>query len=128
MNDEPTQVRMLGRMPGILLRLEGAAVFGASIALYLQADYSVLALVLLFLAPDLSFFAYLAGPRVGAVAYDAVHTEAWPVVLGAVGVLAGTSVLTQVALIWLAHIGIDRLLGYGLKYPTGFKDTHLSRV
>jgi hypothetical protein len=119
---------VLARLPAVLLRLEGLAVFGAAIALYLHADFSVLALVLLFLAPDLSFVAYLAGPRAGAATYNAVHTELWPIALAALGVLLDTSELTQVGLIWLAHIGIDRLLGYGLKYPTAFKDTHLGRV
>jgi hypothetical protein len=118
---------MLARLPSILLRLEGAAVFGASIALYLHLDFSILALVL-FLAPDLSFLGYLAGPRAGAATYDAVHTELWPIVIATLGVLADASVLTEVGLIWLAHIGIDRLLGYGLKYPTAFTDTHLGRV
>jgi hypothetical protein len=119
---------VLVRLPAILLRLEGAAVFGASIAIYLDADFSVLALVLLFLAPDLSFLGYLAGSRAGAATYNAVHTELWPIFLATLGVLADASVLTQVGLIWLAHIGMDRVLGYGLKYPTAFKDTHLGRV
>ena len=119
---------MLARLPAVLLRLEGAALFGASIALYLHFDFSVLALVLLFLVPDLSMLGYLAGPRVGAATYNAVHTDLWPIILAAVGVLADTSVLIQVALIWLAHIGLDRMLGFGLKYPTAFKDTHLGRV
>ena len=48
--------------------------------------------------------------------------------LGVIGVVGDSSTATQIALIWLAHIGVDRLLGYGLKYPTGFKDTHLQRV
>jgi hypothetical protein len=119
---------VLGDFPRILLRLEGAAVFGASIALYLHADFSILALVLLFLVPDLSALGYLAGPRVGAATYDVAHTELWPIVLAVAGVLGDVPVLTQVGLIWLAHIGIDRLLGYGLKYPTQFKDTHLGRI
>jgi hypothetical protein len=72
--------------------------------------------------------AYAFGPKLGPIAYDAMHTEIFPVALGALGVLAGSSGATKVALIWLAHIGTDRLLGYGLKYPTAFKDTHLSRV
>jgi hypothetical protein len=118
----------LERLPRVLLRLEGLAVFAGAIAVYLDADYSVLALVLLFLAPDLSFLGYLAGPRTGAVAYNAVHTYVAPVALGAVGLVADGDVAVQVALIWIAHIGIDRLLGYGLKYPTEFKDTHLNRV
>jgi hypothetical protein len=56
------------------------------------------------------------------------HTEIFPVPLGTLGVLAGSSAATKVALIWLAHIGCDRLVGYGLKYPTAFEDTHLSRI
>jgi len=119
---------MLARLPAVLLRLEGAAVFAASIALYLHFDFSVLALVLLFLAPDLSFLGYLAGPRAGAATYNAVHTELWPILIAVLGVLVDASVLVQVGLIWLAHLGIDRMLGYGLKYPTAFKDTHLDRV
>jgi hypothetical protein len=118
----------MDRAPRTLLHLEGLVLFAAALALYIDADFSVLALVLLFLAPDLSMLAYLAGPRVGAACYDAVHTTALPLALGAIGVLAGGDAAVQVALIWLAHIGIDRMLGYGLKYPTGFKDTHLQRV
>jgi len=119
---------MLDRAPRLLLRLEGAALFGAAIAVYVALDLSALAFVVLFLAPDVSFAAYAAGPRVGAAAYDAVHTSIGPVVLGAAGVLADDATVVQIALIWLAHIGTDRALGYGLKYPSGFNDTHLSRV
>src|SRR5262249_33756306 len=118
----------LARLPSILLRLEGAAVFGASIALYIHLDFSALAFVLLALAPDLSMLGWLAGPRVGAATYDAVHTEVLPIVIATLGVLTGASVLTEVGLIWLAHIGFDRMIGAGLKYPTRFDDTHLDRV
>ena len=116
------------RLPAVLLRLEGAALLGASIALYAHGDWSWLAYLLLFLAPDLSMLAYLGGPRLGAVAYDAAHFAATPAVLGVVGVTGGSDALVQVALIWLGHIGIDRLLGYGLKYPSAFRDSHLQRV
>ena len=78
--------------------------------------------------PGSLFRRYAFGPKVGAIAYDAVHTEIFAVALGTVGVVADSSAAMKVALIWLAHIGADRLLGYGLKYPTAFKDTHLSRV
>ena len=112
----------------MLLRLEGAALLGASIALYADGGWSWLAYVLLFLVPDLSMLAYFGGPRAGAVAYDIAHFAATPAVLGVVGVTGGSDVLAQVALVWLGHIGIDRLLGYGLKYATAFRDTHLQRV
>jgi hypothetical protein len=80
------------------------------------------------LAPDLAMLGYLAGPRVGALTYNLAHTELWPIGLAVVGVVADVDLLVQLALIWLVHIGADRVLGYGLKYPTGFKDTHLQRV
>ena len=116
------------RLPRVLLRLEGLAVFIGAIAVYLDNDYSVLVLALLFLAPDISFLGYLAGPRTGSIAYNAVHTYVAPLALGTAGVIADSDVPVQVALIWSAHIGIDRLLGYGLKYPSAFGDTHLERV
>lgn len=119
---------MLERLPRRLLHLEGVVVLVAAVALYFDSGYGWLALVVLFLAPDLSILGYLGGPRLGALTYDVVHTYALPVALGAVGVLAESGTATQLALIWLAHIGMDRALGYGLKYPTGFKDTHLQRV
>jgi Domain of unknown function (DUF4260) len=116
------------RLPRFLLHAEGLGVLAGTLALYFDAGYGWVLLVLLALAPDLSMLGYLAGPRAGALAYDLVHTYVGPVALAVIGVLAGSDLAVQVALIWLAHIGADRLLGYGLKYPTGFKHTHLQRV
>lgn len=115
-------------MPRILLRAEGLAVVAAAIGLYFHADYPWWLLVVLALAPDLSMLGYAFGPRVGALTYDSVHTYVLPVALGFAGVLADSRLPTELALIWLAHIGADRALGYGLKYPTRFEDTHLQRV
>jgi hypothetical protein len=120
--------KSLARLPPVLLRLEGLAVLGAALVLYFDLDYSIVALGLLFLAPDLSLLGYLGGPAVGALAYNTVHTYVGPLVLAAMGVLGNAEVAIQVALIWSAHIGIDRLLGFGLKYPTSSGDTHLQRV
>ncbi len=118
----------LGRLPGTLLRLEGGALCGTAIALYVHEGFGALAFAALILAPDLSMLGYLVGGRAGPLLYDVVHFEAWPLVLGTIGVLSGAPVAVQVALIWLAHVGVDRLLGYGLKYPSAFSDTHLQRV
>lgn len=71
--------------------------------------------------------AYLAGPRVGSLGYNLVHTYTAPLALAGIGVRAGVELAILVAAVWAAHIGADRLLGYGLKYETGFRDTHLSR-
>lgn len=119
---------MVDRLPRALLHLEGVAVGAAAIALYFHADYPWWLLVALVLAPDLSAVGYLAGPSVGAAAYDAAHTYVLPVALTAAGVIFDGETVVQVGLIWLTHIGVDRAVGYGLKYPSGFKDTHLQRV
>jgi hypothetical protein len=115
-------------LPRALLHAEGATVFAASTALYFHGDRAWWLYLLLALAPDLSMLAYAGGARVGAVGYDAAHTYVVPVALGAGGLLGGSDALVAVALIWLAHIGVDRAVGYGLKYETGFRDTHLQRV
>ena len=119
---------MSDRLPRALLHLEGAVVAAAAIALYFHFGYPWWLLVVLALAPDLSMLGYAAGPVVGRAAYDAAHTYAVPVALAAIGVLADSDAALQVGLIWTAHIGIDRAIGYGLKYRTGFKDTHMQRV
>jgi hypothetical protein len=119
---------MVDRLPRALLHAEGLAVAVAAIALYFHADYPWWLLVALALAPDLSMVGYLAGSRIGAAAYDAAHTYALPVALAAIGVIVDGETARQLALIWLTHIGVDRAVGYGLKYPTNFKDTHLQRV
>lgn len=118
----------MDRTPRVLLRLEGGVLAVAALAVYLHFDYNVLVLIALLVAVDLSLIGFLVGPRVGTLAYNLAHTTAIPLVLGAIGVLTGGSVAAQVALAWLAHIGVDRALGFGLKYPSAFSDTHLQRV
>jgi hypothetical protein len=119
---------VLRSLPSVLLRLEGIALFGAAIALYLREDYSILLLVVLFLAPDLSFLGLAGGARFGATTYDAAHTYVGPILLASVALIVEWSGGVQLGLIWLAHIGIDRALGYGLRYLDAFRDTHLQRV
>lgn len=111
-----------------LLRLEGAVVLGVALAAYAQfgAGWGVFALWLL--APDLSLLGYLAGPRTGAALYNAAHSYVGPVLLLALGVLAAMPWAVAGSLIWLAHIGMDHALGYGLKYASGFAVTHLGRI
>jgi Domain of unknown function (DUF4260) len=119
---------VLNRLPLILLRTEGLVLFGCAVTLYVREDFSLLLLVLLFLAPDLSFVGLAAGERAGAIAYDAAHTYVWPLLLGSAALLSEWGTGIQLSLIWLAHIGIDRALGYGLRYPASFQENHLQRV
>ncbi|QOZ26542.1 DUF4260 domain-containing protein [Bradyrhizobium sp. CCBAU 51753] len=111
-----------------LLRLEGLALFVGMTVLYGVWDGSWLLYVLCFLVPDLSFAAYLAGPRAGAVVYNAAHAYLAPMVLMTIGFASAEPLVLSIAMIWLAHIGIDRALGYGLKYAKGFGYTHLGRI
>jgi len=114
--------------PAVMLRAEGAAMLAGSVLLYWANGGSWWLFALLLLAPDASMVGYLAGPRVGAALYNAFHSYPLPAALGIFGLLAVSPFTVAVALVWFAHIGMDRLVGYGLKYPTGFKDTHLQRV
>ncbi|RWK04809.1 DUF4260 domain-containing protein [Mesorhizobium sp.] len=112
----------------LMVRLEWVAAAVAAIILYKMTGVPWWLFALLILAPDLSMLGYLAGPRIGAVTYNALHILVAPLVLALAGVLFGAPITTAVALIWIAHIAIDRALGYGLKLPTGFQETHLGRI
>lgn len=113
------------------VRVEGLAAFAAAAALYAGTERGWGLFALLFLVPDLSFAAYLAGPRVGAATYNVLHSYVGPLALGLLAHAARQPALAArllpLACIWAAHIGLDRLLGYGLKYPSAFGDTHLGR-
>jgi hypothetical protein len=111
-----------------LLRIEGLAVFAVAVAAFHLTGGNWWIFALLILAPDLAMFGYLAGGRVGATSYNAAHTYAVPVVLGAVAWFAGGAWALPLALVWLAHIGLDRALGYGLKYPGVDHATHLGWI
>ena len=114
--------------PRWILRLEGAAALAAAVGAYahLGAGWGLFAL--LFLVPDISMLAYLAGPRVGAIGYNLGHSYLGPAAIGAAGLAFGQPKFLALALIWFAHVGFDRLLGYGLKYGTAFGHAHLGKV
>jgi hypothetical protein len=82
----------------------------------------------LVLAPDLSILGYLLGVRLGTVVYNFFHVLVAPLLLIALSILSKQFWLFPYGLIWTAHIGVDRLLGFGLKYPTQFRDIHLQRL
>jgi hypothetical protein len=115
-------------MPKLLLHLEGAVTLIVATVIYFQSGYPWWVFLLFLLAPDISAIGYLAGAKVGSITYNLVHTFAFPVILALVAWLSGWSVGLPIAMIWLAHIGMDRMVGYGLKYPDSFKQNHLGRV
>ena len=111
-----------------LLRLEGLTLFAGMTLLYAVWGGSWWIYVILFLAPDLSFAGYLADAKIGAILYNAAHSYMAPVALMTASFALASPLWLSIAMIWLAHIGIDRALGYGLKYKTGFGFTHLGRI
>ena len=131
-SDVPTQRDAMTDLtiarPRVLLRLEGAAVLALAVAGYRASGGNWWLFALLLLAPDLAVLGYLAGNRVGAATYNLVHTYVLPLALLGYGLWGASPLALSLALIWLAHIGMDRTVGYGLKYATAFKDTHLGRV
>jgi hypothetical protein len=114
--------------PTVLLRLDGLAVTAVAMLLYRELGIAWWIFAVAFLAPDVVLLAYLAGPRVGAMLYNVVHTYLWGAGLFGLGLLSAQASLMAVGLIWVTHVAVDRLLGLGLKYPEGFRPTHLQRV
>ena len=117
-----------GRHVQVLLRLEGLAAAVVSALFYARTGASWWLFAALWLLPDLSMLGYLGGPRLGARIYNAIHSYVTPATLAAMAILMKSPGLLPYAFIWINHIGVDRLMGYGLKYPQGFSFTHLGRV
>lgn len=117
-----------GRMPRAMLRLEGTAVLASSMIAYGYLGYSWWVFALLLMWPDLAFAAYLLDKRLGSVVYNLLHSYTLPLLLTGASLFFSWSFGLQFALIWLAHIGMDRTFGYGLKYAGEFKTTHLSEI
>jgi len=115
-------------VPRTLLRLEGLAALIAALMAYGSLGGSWGWFAALFLVPDLSMLGYLAGARAGSICYNTAHSYLGPIMLGAAAYTLHSTLLGQLALIWCAHVGFDRALGYGLKYATAFTDTHLGLI
>ena len=114
--------------PRIVLRLEGAVVLAAAALAYARIGGGWAMFAVLFLVPDIFMLGYLGGRRIGAAVYNAGHTYIAPAALAAYGLFQAQPLALEIALVWIAHIGFDRLLGFGLKYQTAFGHTHLSRA
>tara|TARA_R110002073_G_scaffold165313_1_gene322028 strand:- start:15 stop:362 length:348 start_codon:yes stop_codon:yes gene_type:complete len=107
------------------LRAEGAAIFLAALWAFQMSGASWWLFAALILAPDLAMLGYLAGPRIGAICYNLIHSYTPVLAIGAILYALGSPLALPLTAILVAHIGIDRAMGYGLKYTSGFKDTHL---
>jgi hypothetical protein len=112
----------------ILLRLEGLSLLLATTLAYSKLGLDWTTFGVFFLLPDLSFLGYFAGARIGALSYNAAHSYLGAMSCLVIAYTTSSPILLSAGLIWLAHIGFDRALGYGLKYAEGFTYTHLGRI
>jgi len=120
---------LYGPTPGsvsMILRTEGLIELILAVSAYRYFGGGWTSFALLFLIPDLSMLGYLVNPRFGARLYNIAHTYISSTLLALCGLAFATPLFYSLTLIWAAHIGLDRMVGYGLKYPAGFKTTHLS--
>lgn len=102
--------------------------FVAGVLVWVALDGGWLRFALFFLAPDLSLAAYLAGPRLGAAIYNVAHSYILPAIVAVVAASVDHVPALLMGAIWTAHIGFDRVLGYGLKHPGSFGETHLGPI
>lgn len=128
MNDAEGSTGKVSGIPRLILRAEAMLVFFVALTAYREVDGSWGTLALVFLVPDLSMLGYLINPRVGSISYNLGHSYGLALFLGLAGYFGSHLMLLQLSLIWSAHIGFDRMLGYGLKYGSAFRETHLGRL
>ena len=110
------------------LRAEGAAAFAAGLAGFLFLGLPWWAFALLLIVPDISMVGYVRGPRLGAILYNVAHDLATGVAIAGIGLVIGSGPVAAAGAILVAHSGMDRIAGYGLKFPDSFHDTHLGRI
>ena len=109
-----------------ILRLEGLGYLMLACAVYQYLNLSWAQFALYFFVPDLAILVYMfANARVGMYAYNLTHSSIGAALAGFLGIFMHEALFFQISLIWFAHVGFDRALGYGLKYPLGFRVTHL---
>ena len=111
-----------------LIRLEELLLFLLSIFLFVPLDYAWWWYAVLFLAPDVGMLGYVVNPAVGAVTYNVLHHQGIAVIAYVTGAILGSPPLQLAGVILLGHSSLDRVLGYGLKYPDSFQHTHLGQV
>jgi hypothetical protein len=111
-----------------LLRVENAAIALIACAAYYASGGSFGLFLALILVPDVAMLGYLHGPKLGSLLYNLTHTYTFPLLLGSAAEAASNDTAMLISLIWFGHIGIDRAVGFGLKYASAFGDTHLGRL
>lgn len=111
-----------------IISIEYILAFFITVSFYGHLNFPWLYFIVYLLLPDITMVGYLLNTKIGALFYNMGHSFVLPAMLMVIGLLTTTPILLMVALIWLAHIFLDRALGYGLKYEDAFKKTHLQQI
>jgi len=111
-----------------LIKIEEFFLFGLSVFFFGQLKLAWWIYPVLFFVPDIGMIGYLAGSRWGAVLYNLIHHKAVSITLYVLGFIINSVTLMLIGLILLGHSSLDRVLGYGLKKTSSFKDTHLGEI
>lgn len=122
---QPASDGTVSGAPRAWLRAEAAVLLAGALAVYCTTGQPWWLVPALILLPDLAWAGYLGGTRIGAVSYNAAHATPLPAVMIGLGWWQHRPLVLALGLVWLAHIGLDHLLGYGLKYDDSFQHTHL---
>ncbi len=115
-------------MVRLLTRLEGLAILTASLYFYTIVNGNWILFIILLLAPDLSMIGYLKNKQIGALSYNIIHNFFSAFVVITIGFFANQTLIQQFGIILLAHVGMDRVFGFGLKYKEDFKSTHIQKL
>lgn len=115
-------------MPRVFLHLEGLVILAGSLILYAHLDFKWIIFFLLLFVPDLPLLFYGIDKRFASIAYNIVHSFIFPLVLMLLSYFNEYQLGLQISLIWLAHIGMDHVFGYGFKYLGQMKENHFSRI
>ncbi|WP_206912057.1 DUF4260 family protein [Enterococcus sp. DIV0849a] len=111
-----------------MLKLENGILFLLAFTLFVYFGYPFFYFFIFLLLPDMMMIGYLRSPALGAGIYNLGHTLVFPVVLIFIYLFTHMSFLLPIAIVWCAHIFMDRTLGYGLKYPGAFNHTHIQNL
>ena len=118
----------ISKMPYMILRLEGVVILICSIIILIYLKSNWILNIVVFLLIDISLLGYLSNPKLGATIFNIGHTLSLPIILLIIGILINSSISIQIGIIWVAHIGYDKMKGFGLKYPDSFDSSHLNYV
>jgi len=124
----PAEDGMVAGTPRRWLRIEGMVLVAGAFIAYSTTEQAWSLVPLTLLLPDLTMIGYLGGPSLGSRLYNVGHSTALPAAIVALGWWQDRSLIVALGLVWVAHVGLDRLLGYGLKYGDHFQHTHLGRL